>query len=50
MPEQLFKKKTLAQVFSSEFCKIAKNTFSYRIHPLAAFVGLDALTSAPEDA
>ena len=45
-----FKKETLAQVFSSEFCEIPKNTFSYRIHPLAACVGLDALTSAQEDA
>ena len=43
-----FKKETLAQVFSSEFCEIPKNTFSYRIHPLAACVGLDALTSAQE--
>ena len=30
------KKKTLAQVFSSEFFKISQNTFSYRTHPVAA--------------
>ena len=30
------KKKTLAQVFSCEFCKISKNTFSYRTPPVAA--------------
>ena len=27
---------TLAQVFSCKFCKISKNTFSYRIPPVAA--------------
>ena len=27
---------TLAQVFSSEFCKISKNTFSYKTPPVAA--------------
>ena len=27
---ELYKKRTLAQVFSCEFCKISKNTFSYR--------------------
>ena len=31
------KKETLAQVFSCEFCKISKNTFSYRTPPVAAF-------------
>ena len=31
----LWKKKTLAQVFSCEFCKISKNTFSYRTAPVA---------------
>ena len=31
-----FKKETLAQVFSCEFWKISKNTFSYRKPPLAA--------------
>ena len=39
MPEPLFsfvKKETLAQVFSCEFCEIPKNTFSYRIPPVAA--------------
>ena len=30
------KKETLPQVFSSEFCKISKNTFSYRTLPMAA--------------
>ena len=30
------KKETLAQVFSCEFCKIFKNTFSYRAPPVAA--------------
>ena len=29
---------TLAQVFSSEFCEISKNTFSYITPPVAAFV------------
>ena len=28
--------KTLAQVFSCEFCEISKNTFSYRTPPVAA--------------
>ena len=27
MPESFFKRKTLAQVFSYEFCEISKNTF-----------------------
>ena len=31
-------KKTLAQVFSCEFCEISKNTFSYRTPPVAASV------------
>ena len=30
--------KTLAQVFSCEFCKISKDTFSYRTPPVASFV------------
>ena len=30
------KKETLAQVFSCEFCKISKNTFSYRTPLVAA--------------
>ena len=30
-------KETLAQVFSCEFYKISKNTFSYRTPPVAAF-------------
>ena len=30
------KKETLAQVFSCEFCEISKNTFTYRIPPVAA--------------
>ena len=29
------KKETLAQVFSREFCQISKNTFFYRIPPVA---------------
>ena len=33
-----FKKETLAQVFSCKFCEISKDTFSYRIPPLAASV------------
>ena len=32
------KKGTLAQVFSSEFCKIFKNVFSYRLSPVVASV------------
>ena len=31
-----FKKETLAQVFSFEFCEISKNTISYRRPPVAA--------------
>ena len=34
--ESLFKKEALAQVFSCKFCKISKNTFSYRTPPVAA--------------
>ena len=34
-PATLFKK-TLAQVFSCEFCEISKSTFSYRTPPVAA--------------
>ena len=34
-PATLLKKETLAQVFSSEFCEISKNTFFHRT-PLAA--------------
>ena len=30
------KKETLAQLFSSKFCEISKNTFSYRPSPVAA--------------
>ena len=33
---QLLLKKTLAQVFSSEFCEIFKNTFFYRTLPVAS--------------
>ena len=33
---QLYLKKTLAQVFSCEFCEISKNTFSYRAPLVAA--------------
>ena len=32
------KKEALAQVFPCEFCEICKNTFSYRIHPVAASI------------
>ena len=32
------KKETLTQVFSCEFCEIAKNTFSYRAPLVAASV------------
>ena len=32
------KKETLVQVFSCEFCKISKNTFSYRTPQVAASV------------
>ena len=32
------KKETLEQMFSSEFCKISKNTFPYRTHPVAVSV------------
>ena len=47
VPESLFseaeaynfiKNEALAQVFSCEFCEIAKNTFSYRTSPMAASV------------
>ena len=31
-----FKKETLAQVFSCEFCEISKNTFYYRTPLVAA--------------
>ena len=39
-PATLFKKETLEQVFFSEFCEISKNTFSYRIPPVAAFAAV----------
>ena len=32
------KKETLTKVFSSEFCEVFKNTFSYRTFPVAASV------------
>ena len=32
------KKEPLAQVNSCEFCNIFKNTFSYRIHLVAAYI------------
>ena len=32
----LLKKGTLVQLFPCEFCKISKNTFSYRTPPVAA--------------
>ena len=33
-----FKKETLTQVFSCEFCEVSKNAFSYRTPPVAASV------------
>ena len=33
------KKETLAQLFSCVFCEISKDTFSYRIPPMAASGG-----------
>ena len=39
------KKENLAQVLSYEFCKISKNTFSYRIH-LPAYCGLIQIRKA----
>ena len=38
-PATLLRKKTLAQVFSCEFCEISKNTFYYRT-PLVAASGV----------
>ena len=38
-PATLLRKKTLAQVFSCEFCEIYKNTFYYRT-PLVAASGV----------
>ena len=35
-PVNLIQNKTLAKVFSCEFCEISKNTFSYRTAPVAA--------------
>ena len=34
--KNFIKKETLVQVFSCEFCKFSKNTFSYITPPLAA--------------
>ena len=42
---QLYKKETLAQVFSYEFCEISKNTFFYRTPPVAASGSVIALLS-----
>ena len=48
-PTTLLKKKTLAQLFSCEFCEISKNTFSYRTPPVAAFaVGLSIMVVLSE--
>ena len=33
---QFYQKETLAQVFFCQFCKISKNTFSYRTSPVAS--------------
>ena len=41
---QLYKKETLAQVFSCEFCEISKNTFFQRTPPVATSVRLRRLT------
>ena len=41
-PATLFKKKTLAQVLSCEFCEISENIFSYRTSPVA---GMDLADS-----
>ena len=46
------KKETRAQVFSCEFCKISRKTFSYRTPPVAASVfsdiyDLNSLTEEP---
>ena len=41
----LLKKENLAQVFSCEFCKISKNTFSYRT-PLVAASGYSSKRNA----
>ena len=38
VPESLFNKDTLAQVFSCEFCEISKNTFFYKTPSMAASV------------
>ena len=35
---QLYKKETLEQAFSCEFCEISKNTFLHRTPLMAAFV------------
>ena len=35
-----FKKETLAQMFSCQFCEISKNTFSNRTPPVAAYLRL----------
>ena len=37
------KKESLAQVFSCEFCKISKNTFSYRTPLVAASINHDEI-------
>ena len=39
-----FKKKTLAQVLSCEFCEVSKNTYSYRTPLVAASVMLKVNT------
>ena len=36
--QSLLKEETLAQVFSCEFCKISRNTFSYRTPLVAASI------------
>ena len=38
---QLYQKETLAQVFSCKFCEISKNTFFYKILPMAASINYD---------
>ena len=43
--QAFIKKETLAQVYSCEFCKISKNTFSYRTPPSDCFYKVASLTA-----
>ena len=40
-PATLLKKKTLAQVFSCEFCELFKNTFFYRTPPVTGSLSIN---------